>query len=103
MVKDRESKLRRGNLFKMTKAIFFFATPHRGLLFDDIRAMVGDGSPRIDLVRSIGEGQKEAYLESFTRYAEEEHFRVVTIREMLLTRKLEQVCLNISRRLQRSK
>lgn len=92
MVKDKE--LRRGNLFKMTKAIFFFATPHRGLLFEDIRAMVGDGSSRIDLIQSIGEGQEEAYLQSFRRYAEEEHFGVVTVREMLRTKMLEQVCLH---------
>ncbi|KAI5839395.1 hypothetical protein DFP73DRAFT_484041 [Morchella snyderi] len=89
LVEDRESPQRKGNLFKMTKAIVFFATPHRGMLFDDIREMVGDGSPRLDLVDAIGRGQEAVDLLSFTRYTEEEHFRVVSFHELLQTKRLE--------------
>ncbi|RPB06364.1 hypothetical protein P167DRAFT_514584, partial [Morchella conica CCBAS932] len=87
IVRDKEN--RRGNLFKMTKAIVFFATPHRGLLFDDIVEMVGEGSPRLDLVHTIERGQDAEHLLSFSSYAEEEHFGVVSFQETMETRKAE--------------
>lgn len=77
----------------MTKAIVFFATPHRGLLFDDIVEMVGEGSPRLDLVHTIERGQDAEHLLSFNSYAEEEHFGVVSFQETMETRKAEKVGL----------
>ncbi|KAI5839056.1 ankyrin repeat-containing domain protein [Morchella snyderi] len=88
IVRDKKDP-RRGNLFKMTKAIVFFATPHRGILFDDIVEMVGEESPRLDLVHAIGIGQDAEHLISFTKYAEEEHFAVMSFQEMKQTRKAE--------------
>ncbi|KAI5843119.1 ankyrin repeat-containing domain protein [Morchella snyderi] len=87
IVRDKETP--RGNLFKMTKTIVFFATPHRGLLFDDILEMVGEGSPRLDLIHAIKRVQEAEHLRSFTDYAEEGHFGVVSFRETMETRKVK--------------
>ncbi|KAI9162719.1 putative sterigmatocystin biosynthesis P450 monooxygenase stcS [Paramyrothecium foliicola] len=53
---DRDSNLALGSLYDTIVGMMFFATPHRGLLVDDIQAMVCEDptNPRAALVQELG-------------------------------------------------
>lgn len=79
------------SLLPATYATIFFGTPHRGLVVDDIRSMLGENSPRVGLVDSISEksGDIQTELTKFLNYVTD--IKVVTFYEMRETRKLVMV------------
>lgn len=81
-------------LFSNTRAAIFFGTPHRGLVVDDILAMLEDGSSREALVKSIqtGAGNLESELARFINYSAEARMKIISFKEMERTKKLKQVC-----------
>lgn len=93
IVKANENKGRHGALFANTRATLFFGTPHRGLVVDDILAMLEDGSAREALVKSIqtGAGNLESELTRFINYSAGARIKIVSFKEMEKTKKLKQV------------
>ena len=69
----------------------FFGTPHRGMVVDDILRMLGENSPRQELVESIAAGSAElgGELERFVNYCTK--IKLFTFKETERTRKLQQV------------
>lgn len=80
-----------GALFQSTRAAIFFGTPHRGLLVDDILAMVGEGSPRVALVNSISSGSNVLKIELEKFFDCSASLRIVSFYETMQTRKLVKV------------
>lgn len=76
------------SVFLSSKAVMFFATPHRGLLTDDIQAMIGEDSPRKDLVKSL----EDATVDETKFAACVESIKVVSFNETKQTRRLKKVC-----------
>jgi len=82
------------HLYRATVALMFFATPHKGLLVDDIQNMLQDrvrpGHPRADLVEQIRKGSKTlaAQLQDFKAVLDDGSIRVVNFIEMHQTRGL---------------
>lgn len=73
-----------------TKAVFFFGTPHRGLLLpDDILNAIDkhNHGERVTLVESIGKGP----VDEFLRVARYLNLKIYSFYEQLKTRKLEKV------------
>jgi len=71
--------------------MIFFGAPHRGLVVDDILPMLGEGSPREALVKSLTSSslQLRSELRRFINYSSQ--FKIVSFRETGLTRKLKMV------------
>lgn len=75
------------SLLPATYATIFFSTPHRGLVVDDIRAMLGENSLREGLVDSIREKSDDLQtgLTKFLNYATS--IKILTFYEMKGTRR----------------
>lgn len=91
IVKAKESERLYRSFFSSTKATIFFGTPHRGLVVDDILAMLGEASLRQDLVRSLTSRslQLRTELKRFINCTT--NLKIVSFKETELTRKLKQV------------
>ena len=84
-------------LHKSTYGIFFFATPHRGLVTEDIRSMISGkgGHPRAGLLQEIDQKSNllMAQLADFKNLIRDR--KIVSFFETEQTRKLEWVSLCI--------
>lgn len=81
------------DIFDSTRATLFFSTPHRGLLAADILAMLGQHSPRTDLLHSI-EPHAEVLASELSRFIDAAvAFRVVSFVETHPTQRMKQVWL----------
>lgn len=91
-MKAEENDRVHGALFKSVCGTIFFGTPHRGIVVDDILAMVGESSPRTDLVNSIALGSNalKTELAKFIHCASS--IRIVSFYETMQTKKLAKVC-----------
>lgn len=74
-------------------ATVFYGTPHRGMVIDDMRAMIGKNSPKDELVDSIkiDSWGLEAELKRFINCASRTELMIVSYKESGQTRKLIQV------------
>ena len=83
------------SIYKATRALVFFATPHRGLSTEDIlRVMDGENfSERVALLKSLDKNSEllQLKLESFIKIAP--HFKIYSFYEQMKTRGLVAVCL----------
>lgn len=95
-MKAKENDRVHGTVFKSVCGTIFFGTPHRGIIVDDILAMVGEGSPRTELVKSIALGSDalKAELAKFIHCSEP--MRIVSFYETTQTRKLAKVRLSLT-------
>jgi hypothetical protein len=93
-VQAKENETRFGTLFSSIRAIMFFGTPHRGLVVDDILAMIKENSPRQALVQSLQQGENELQrqLRRFINYSTLLNLKIVSFKEIEQTQKLIQVC-----------
>lgn len=91
LVKAKENDQVHGTLFESVCATIFFGTPHRGILVDDILAMVGEDSPRLDLVNSIALGSDALKTELVKFIHCSSSMRIVSFYETTQTRKLAKV------------
>lgn len=94
IVKAKDNENIHGSLFSRTRATMFFGTPHRGMLVDDILAMIGQSSQRMPLVRSLESGSPvlRRELESFVNYSAIIKSKIITFKEMEQTRRLMKEC-----------
>lgn len=94
IVKAKDNENIHGSLFSRTRATMFFGTPHRGMLVDDILAMIGQSSQRIPLVRSLETGSPvlKRELESFINYSAIIKSKIITFKEGEQTRRLMKEC-----------
>jgi hypothetical protein len=79
-------------VFDKTHAVMFFATPHRGMLMDDILDMIGPASREKDqLIRSINQNSGDLARE-LTKFVNSEKLpKLVSFYEQQKTRRLEKV------------
>lgn len=94
IVKAKDNENIHGSLFSRTRATMFFGTPHRGMLVDDILAMIGQSSQRIPLVRSLESGSPvlKRELDSFINYTAIIKSKIITFKEIEQTRRLMKEC-----------
>lgn len=92
-MKAKDNPLKHGPLFMSTKAAIFFGTPHRGLVVDDLLAMIGEGSTREDLIKSLEVGSQELKreLSRFIHALTVNKMKIVTFKEIGQTRRLVKV------------
>lgn len=81
------------SLFSCIRATIFFGTPHRGLVVDDILAMLNQNPPREPLVESIRTGSAELNneLRRFINYSALMNLKIVSFKETKRTKKLRRV------------